>query len=90
MIVFDIKSQLYNISTRSDGALAQLLMFDYHLNTKNVQVKHRQSADSETPVCVYFGLLVIFVAKKTGRDTLLKHYFNLGYGQIQFSGFHLL
>ncbi|CAC5418340.1 unnamed protein product [Mytilus coruscus] len=90
MIEHDIKSQLDIISTKSDLGLAQLLMFDYPPNTKNVQVQQRHSADRETPFCVYLGLLVIFVAKKTGKDTLLIHYFNMGYGPITFARFHLI
>ncbi|CAC5417752.1 unnamed protein product [Mytilus coruscus] len=48
----DIKSQLDNVSTKSDLALVQLLMFNYHQNTQKVPEQHRHSADRETPFCV--------------------------------------
>ncbi|CAC5412787.1 unnamed protein product [Mytilus coruscus] len=47
----DIKSQFDNVSTTSDLALAQLLMFNYHSNTQKVPVQHRHSAYRETPFC---------------------------------------
>ncbi|VDI11385.1 Hypothetical predicted protein, partial [Mytilus galloprovincialis] len=42
----DIKSQVDNVPTKSDLALAQLLMFNYHSNRQKVTVQQRHAADS--------------------------------------------
>ncbi|CAC5405146.1 unnamed protein product [Mytilus coruscus] len=62
----DIKSQLDNVFTMSDLALAKLLMCNYHPNT-------RHSADRETPFCVYLGLLLFAKTRKRQLiDTLFQ------------------
>ncbi|CAC5400877.1 unnamed protein product [Mytilus coruscus] len=79
----NIKSQLDNVSTNSDLALAQLLMFNYHLNTQKAPVQHRHSADRETPLCVYLGLLLFAKTRKRQLiDTLFQHGLRISYDRV--------
>ncbi|CAC5404371.1 unnamed protein product [Mytilus coruscus] len=79
----DIKSQLENVSTKSDLALAQLLMFNYHQNTQKVPVQHRHSADRETLFCVYLGLLLFAKTRKRQLiNALFQHGLCISYDQV--------
>ena len=80
----DIKSQLDNVSTKSDLALAQLLMFNYHPNSQKVTVQQRHSADREIPFCVYLGLLLFAKTRKRHLiDTLFQHGLCISYGRVR-------
>ncbi|VDI15847.1 Hypothetical predicted protein [Mytilus galloprovincialis] len=80
----DIKSQLDNVSTKSDLAVAQLLMFNYHPNSQKVTVQQRHSADRETPFCVYLGLLLFAKTRKRHLiDTLFQHGLCISYDRVR-------
>ncbi|CAC5407958.1 unnamed protein product [Mytilus coruscus] len=78
----DIKSQLDNVSTKSDLALAQLLMFNYHPNSQKVTVQQRQSADRETPFCVSWTVTLAKIRKTQLGDTLFQHGICISYDRV--------
>ncbi|CAC5392606.1 unnamed protein product [Mytilus coruscus] len=63
-----------NVSTKSDLALAQLLMFNQHSNTQNVSHSFRHSAYLDTP----FVRNLDYLSAKTRKRQLMIHYFNMG------------
>ncbi|VDI20119.1 Hypothetical predicted protein [Mytilus galloprovincialis] len=79
----DIESQLDNISSKSDLALTQPLMFNYHTNRQKMTVEQIHSADHETPFCVYLGLLLFAKTRKRQLiDALFQHGLCISYDRV--------
>ncbi|CAC5423155.1 unnamed protein product [Mytilus coruscus] len=60
----DIQSQLENSVCKSDLAIAQLLMYNYHAKTPKVSEQQRHAVDREPPFCIYIGLLIFARTRK--------------------------
>ena len=54
----DIQSQLDNKMTKSDLAIAQLLMYNYHSKQSKQPRQQRHAQEREPPLCIYIGLLI--------------------------------
>lgn len=52
----DIQSQLDNKMTKSDLAIAQLLMYNYHSKQSKQPRQQRHAQEREPPLCIYFDL----------------------------------
>ena len=79
----DIQSQLENDVCRSDMAIAQLLMYNYHAKMPKKAEQQRHSLERETPICIYIGLLIYARTRKRQLiDTLFQHGLCISYQRV--------
>ncbi|VDI22023.1 Hypothetical predicted protein [Mytilus galloprovincialis] len=70
----DIQSQLENSVCKSDLAIAQLLMYNYHAKTPKISEQQRHAVDREPPFCIYIGLLIFARTRKRHLIDILFQY----------------
>ena len=79
----DIQSQLENGVYKSDLAIAQLLMYNYHAKTPKKSEQQRHAVDRETPFCIYIGLLIFARTRKRQLiDTLFQYGLCISYHRV--------
>lgn len=79
----DIQFGLENSTCKSDLAITQLLMYNYHPKTPKVSETHRQSVDREPPFCVYIGLFILARTRKRQlNDTLFQYGLCFSYHRV--------
>ena len=70
----DIKSQLEHGASKSDMAIAHLLLYKCFAKYKEGAQSHRHSKDCETPFAVYVGLSVFGKTRKRHLINMLHQY----------------
>ena len=69
--------------TKSDLAIAQLLMYNYHSKQSKQSKQQRHAQEREPPLCIYIGLLIYVKTRKRQLiDILLLYGLSISYHRV--------